>query len=409
MKREPYIFKLCKLLLLILTVFLFFSPASSVRAEQSPVLSGLDNTTFGIYDERTKALRTVLKGLKEFPDVPGAAMLMARHGRVIFQEAYDWADQKSQKPFSVDSVFLIASATKPITATCVMKLVEEGKINLDDPISKYLPLFGHLKMAQTGAPGKAPSIRQCLSHTSGFFGLRGAPQEGMRAVRDFSLSLADSVEIIARQEQLSLPASQFNYGGASYQVVARIVEVVSGKPFEGFMAEQLLKPLGMSGTFFRPSPDQDLGRVVPVYRRVPEKGFVPLTNFDPDPKRRLILASGGLYSCLNDLAIFLQMHLNHGAYGQKRILSPHAVAEMQKNQTGAAKAPYGLGWFLGRPGADGQARLIHHPGLFGTLAWIDKEHGLIAVFITSASSPQVEKIREDVLRQVSDIVAAHKE
>lgn len=394
--------------LTIVFAFLFFALPPVLHADRSGVLSGLKQTTYEVNDARTKALRSMLKEVNGLPAIPGVALLVAQHGRVVFREAYGWADEKGQKPFSVDSVVLIASSTKPLSATCVMELVDEGEIDLDDKVSKYLPAFGNLKMAETEAPGKAPTIRQCLSHTSGFFGLRGAPKEGMRAVRDFSLNLTEAVDIIAQQKQLFLPGSRFNYGGANFQVVARIVELMSGKPFEVFMSERLLRPLGMGNTYFRPHPDQDLGRVVPVYKPVPEKGLVPLHLFNPDPNRRLIIASGGLYSSVDDLAVFLQMHLNGGAYGPNRILSSEAVAEMQKNQTGSASTPYGLGWFLGGIGPDGQAKWIHHGGLFGTQAWIDKEHDLVAVFVTSTLWPQVKKVREELLQKVSDIFAAQK-
>ena len=391
-----------------ISVIMLLIVAPFVQAGQTLVLSGLDKTTVGLNDARTKALRSMLMEINELPALPGVALLVAQRGQVVFREAYGFSDKKAQKPFSADAVTAIASMTKPLTASCVMMLVHEGKINLDDKVSKYLPAFDNLKLAETGAAGKSPTIRQCLSHTSGFFGLRGASKEAMRAVRDFKLNLAESVDIIAQQKQLFLPGSRFTYGGSNYQVAARIVEVVTGKPFEVFMQERLLKPLKMDHTFFRPGPNQDLSRAVQVFWPVKDKGLVPLAKYDPDPERRLILASGGLYSSINDLAVFLTMHLNSGLYGGTRLLAQAAVTEMQKKQTGASKSNYGLGWFLSRQDSDGRPLEIFHGGLFGGQLWLDKEHDLAAVFLTTAFSRQQKNIWKDLRRKVSEVFGSNQ-
>ena len=189
----------------------------------------------------------------------------------------------------------------------------------------------------------------------------------MRAVRDFSLSLPEAVEIIANEALVAQPGARFNYGGANYQVAARIAEIITGAPFDQYMTENLLMPLKMRDTYFKPRAEDDPKQVAVPYRFDKEKGLVPIAAYLPDANRRLVLASGGLYSSLNDLAVFLQMHLNEGAYGGVRILAPRTVAQMQADQTGAAKAEYGLGWFLDSAKEDGQAMGVHRGGVSAPL------------------------------------------
>ena len=364
-------------------MMLILAPVAA-QGREAKVLSGLEGSTSSLQDSRSKALRAMLKGFTERAEVPGAAMLLAQHGRVVFLEGYGWADVETKKPFTVDNMVLIASVTKPLSATCVMIMAEEGKVSLDDKVSKYLPAFGRLKVNKTDVEAPSPTIRQLLSHTSGLFGLVGATKTGMRAVRDLSLSMTESVEIIGKEKLVATPGSRFNYGGANYQVAARIVEIVSGQPFDIYMKQRLLDPLGMGETYFKPGPGQATTRVATIYKAHPKKGLIPIRLYAPDPNRRLVLASGGLYTSVQDLAIFLQMHLNQGAYGSSRMLSPAAVAEMQKKQTGADQTEYGFGWFRDRVTKDGEALCIKHPGLFGAWIWIDKDMDLVGVFLTSS-------------------------
>lgn len=376
----------------------------AVLAGQAVILYGLDKSTSSNDDFRTKALRALVKGFTERDEVPGAALLLAQHGQVVFREAYGLADVKTQKPFTVDTMVLLASATKPLSASSVMALVDQGKISLDDKVSTYLPAFNKLRIGKTGAHAPSPTIRHLLSHTSGLFGLVGATKAGMRAVRDLkTLNLTESVEIISKEELVAQPSERFNYGGANYQVAARVVEVTTGQPFDLFMKENLLNPLGMNETYFRPRPKDDIGRVATAYKFVLEKGLIPIRAYAPDPDRRLILASGGLYSSLNDLAAFLQMHLNEGAYGLSRILTPLAVAEMQKKQTGTGKAEYGLGWFRDRMTKDGRVLSINHPGLFGALVWIDKDRDLVGIFFTSVLWPGRKALYKELKEKVLEL------
>ena len=398
--------KASRFLIGVATMILSLAPMS-VLAGQTAILNGLDKSTSLSDDNRAKTLRALVKGFTERDEVPGAALLIAQHGQVAFREAYGWADVKTKKPFTVDTMVLTASATKPLSASSVMVLINQGKISLDDKVSKYVPAFNKLKVGKTGAHAPSPTIRQLLSHTSGLFGLVGATKAGMRAVRDLkNLNLTESVAIISKEELVAQPSERFNYGGANYQVAARVVEITAGKPFDLYMKEHLLNPLNMNETYFRPGPKTDIARVATVYKFDSEKGLIPIRAYGPDPDRKLILASGGLYSSLNDLAVFLQMHLNEGTYGLSRILTPLAVAEMQKKQTGASKVEYGFGWFRDRMTKDGQAQSINHPGLFGALVWIDKDRDLVGVFFTSVLWPGRKTLYKEVQKKVLELFPA---
>jgi CubicO group peptidase (beta-lactamase class C family) len=217
------------------------------------------------------------------------------------------------------------------------------------------------------------------------------------------LNLTESVDIIANEKLVAEPGQRFNYGGANYQVAARIAEVVGGQPFDHLMQTQLLNSLNLAATYFRPDPAQNLSKVATTYSFVAGKGLVPINAYRPDPNRRLILASGGLYSSLNDLAVFLQMHLNDGVYGSARILTPAAVAEMQKVQTADTKVRYGLGWFIDRSAGLGDAQSISHPGLFGSMIWIDKDRELIGVFLTTSLWPGFKPLNDELRKMVLDL------
>lgn len=337
------------------------------------------------------ALRALLQGFVEHGQAPGVSLLLAQHGKVVFEEAYGWANLEAKKPFATDTITWLASTTKPVSATCVMILVDEGKISLDDPVSKYLPAFDELTIKGTGAKAFSPTIRQLLCHTSGMAGLMDIVPGVTEATRDFKLTMAESVDLLGREELLAEPGARFSYGGASFQVAGRIVELVSGKPFDVFMQEYILAPLRMVDTTFKPKEGQ-FPRIAAIYQPSAGDFEISPVSYVHRMNINLILAGGGLYSTLRDMSVFLQMHLNGGTYGSVRILSPAAVAEMQKVQTGDAAlgfspsragTDYGLGWICDRIGQNGETFSVSHGGMFGSVVWIDLDRDLVGVFFTN--------------------------
>jgi len=368
--------------------------------------------TEGSTDLDLDPLRTLLQGFVDDGELPGASLLLAQHGDIVFEEAYGWADINSEKPFTTDTMAAIWSDTKSLSASCVMILVDDGKISLDDPVSKYIPAYGERTIRGTGVKASSPTIRQLLEHTSGIVSDLEEPKYA-DIVLNMDLTLAEVVDLIAQEELVAEPGTRYSYGEADFQAAGRIVELVSGQPFDVFMQERLLTPLGMTDTTFRPSPAQAL-RIAQTYAPG-SSGFRTFWPYDPETEINLIMVAGGLYSTLRDLAAYLQMHLNGGAYGSTRILSSAAVAEMQKDGTGDVAVGYspdqlerehrGPGWRIDRAGPDGQALSISHGGIMGTLTWIDLDRDLVGVFFTNGF-PTGRALREVVHEKVLEIFPA---
>lgn len=308
---------------------------------------------------------------------------MRKAGKNLVEETAGYAVIDEKRPMRADDLFMIASSTKPFTATTVMTLVDHGKLNLDDRVSKFYPAF------QGGS-----TIRQLLSHTSGIFG-NGATPEMVESIRNFDRPLRKALELIIRVPLAYEPGTQFSYGGASFCVAAGIVEKLTGMEFDAYMQEALLGPLGIQDACFR-SPDDLSARVPQMYKRT-DAGFEPTPAVMELPGRRgprpdgFILAAGGLYASARDTAVLLEMHLNGGVSNGKRILSAESVGAMQKRQTGAAEEEYGLGWRRIRIGPDGAALAVRHGGAYGTQLLIDHERGLVAAIFTQMPSAQARE------------------
>jgi CubicO group peptidase (beta-lactamase class C family) len=290
---------------------------------------------------------------------------------------------EEKRPMRADDLFMIASSTKPFTATTVMTLVDQGKLSLDDPVSKFYPAFS----------GDS-TIRQLLSHTSGIFG-NGAPPEVVEPIRNFNRPLREALKLIIPTPLAYEPGTKFSYGGASFCVAAGIVEKLTGLEFDAYMQQALLGPLGIQDACFRSARDIS-ARVPQMYKRT-ETGFKSTPAVMELPGRRgprpdgFILAAGGLYASARDTAKFLEMHLNGGVFRGKRILSAESVAEMQKRQTGAAEEEYGLGWRRARVGPGGEALAVGHGGAYGTQLLIDHERGLVAAIFTQMPSAEARE------------------
>jgi CubicO group peptidase (beta-lactamase class C family) len=379
------------------------SSSISEKSDATPLLTEAD-------DPRLNPLREWVKGFTDREETPGIGLLVAHKGRIVFWEAYGAADPDFDKPFHKDTIVFLASTSKPISTTAIMILVDEGRLSLDDPISKYLPEFSRLHY-QNGDPAPAPTLRQLLSHTSGWPGLNEMSPEADLTIRDMNLTLSESVDRISRVKLLAEPGTRFAYGGISYNVAGRIVEIVSGQPFDVFIQERLFDPLGMKDTGFRPSPVQG-ERVAGIFKPAPWGGQINLMRFNPDAQPKLLLIAGGLYSTVGDLAVFTQMHLNGGRYGSVRILSPEAVIEMQRHQIGTANladvplrevTSYGLGWIRERTKDSGSAISISHAGAFGSIIWIDHERELIGVLTTPMPLANAHAIHQQIRGRVADL------
>jgi CubicO group peptidase (beta-lactamase class C family) len=309
-------------------------------------------------------------------EIAGSVTLVAGTDETLHLAANGFADLGNKIPMKNDSIFWIASMTKPVTGTAVMMMQDAGKLSVDDPVSKYLPEFKDLK----DATGKEVivTLKQCLTHSSGLSEV--TPQKSGSVT-----GLKDLMPLILAKPVQFTPGSQWKYCQTGINTAARVVEVVSGQDFATFLDQRLFEPLGMKDTTFYPNEGQ-AKRIAVSYSRSAagelEKsalmflGSAPLTSRERYPR-----ANGGLFSTAADYAKFGQMILRGGEFDGKRYLSEKAVQQMTTVQSGDLVTGFtpgngwGLGWCVIREPQGVSATLspgTHgHGGAYGTQAWID--------------------------------------
>jgi CubicO group peptidase (beta-lactamase class C family) len=334
------------------------------------------------------AVTTAMQEFVAKKEVAGAVTLVATRDRLLHSSAVGLADIAAAAPMRPDTICWIASMTKPLTATAVLMLQDEGKLSVDDPVAKHLPQLAGLKTAD-GKPGNL-TLRHLLTHTSG---MSEATAEESRDIH----TLADLIPIYAAKPLKFEPGSKWQYCQSGMNSLGRIVEVVSGQSFPEFLRKRLFDPLGMKDTTFYPTPEQ-AARIAKSYKFTDGKlEEVPVIG-DYDFKRpnRYPAANGGLYSTALDYVRFCQMILNQGTLNGKQYLKPESVKLMTSLQTGDMKAGFtegcgwGLGWIVVRQSAGANANLspgtCGHGGAFGTQAWIDPAKGVIYVLMVQRSN-----------------------
>jgi len=335
--------------------------------------------------QETKNDGGLAKVLKPFVDqkfLAGAVILVADKDRILDVETVGYADIEDNTLMGRETLFWIASMSKPITAAALMLLVDEGKVKLDDPIDKYLPEFKDLWLSVEKEkdrvvlkrPEKIPTIRQCLSHMSGM------PFKSALEVPTLDhVVLRDAVRSYAITPLFAEPGTKYLYSNAGINTVGRIIEVVSGMPFETFLEKRLTEPLGMKDTTFFPSESQ-VKRLAKTYR--PNKAKTGLDSMKIEyltyplvAKNRQPMPGGGLFSTAEDCAHFCQMLLADGKFRGKKILSEESVRELAKRQTPmSVKETYGLGFATG-------GDTFGHGGAYATNMTVDRKHNLITVYM----------------------------
>jgi CubicO group peptidase (beta-lactamase class C family) len=357
--------------------------------------------------------------MQEFVDrgvIPGAVTLVSRHGEIASLQAVGWQEIETRKPMRPDSIFQIMSMTKPITATAIMLLMEEGRLVLSDPVEKYLPDF-HEQWVIDSSEGKvrtmhrAPrpiTLRDLLTHTSG---MNGAPPGGASKITvTLDRTLADVVTLDSQAPLLFDPGTKWSYSNPGMATLGRIVEVVSGQPYEKFVDDRILRPLGMKDTFFYP-PEDKRSRIAMLYDH--EGGH--LVKAGPDTQggdpwnyrkgARYPCPECGLFSTATDLFRFYQTILNHGTFNGVRLLSRPTVDLATSNHTAdiqSSGAPaWGLGWSL-VAGPLGSLQMISpgsygHGGAFGTHGMVDPPKDMIRVFMVGLSGGNTDEARNAFL------------
>ncbi|MEX2271544.1 MAG: serine hydrolase domain-containing protein [Vicinamibacterales bacterium] len=348
---------------------LFFS--ASLAAQSAPLVRRSSQSEGGPL-VRATALREAVdlyRRAVEQDHIRGAVLYVAQNGSVLLHEAVGFRHHAYGVPMLTDSMFRMASNTKPVVATAVMMLAEDGKLSIDDPVAKHLPSFDNEKSRRI-------TIAQLLSHSSG---LRIEPIfYPFKAEEEVSLQAA--VAKFGAEGPKEGPGT-YSYNNAGYNTLGAIIEVVSGMPLEAFLKSRLYEPLGMSDTLNHEDPAK-LQRMATVYRgrRSGEKvtftqGFTPGDR----PDYPVIRASGGMISTAADYAKFLEMFRQGGAYGGKRLLREETVKAMitpraRMNDAGS----YGYGWMIANDGT------YSHTGSDGTMAWVDPARGIIGMVLTQS-------------------------
>jgi CubicO group peptidase (beta-lactamase class C family) len=348
--------------------------------------------------------------MQQFVDsgaIAGAVTLVQRHGEMLHLNAVGMQNVEDKVPMKTDSIFQIMSMTKPITSAGIMMLLEEGRLDLYEKVETYLPEFHDQALRQPSgeliAPARPITIRDLLTHSSGM----GDPQgQAKDILHKLDRSLAEAVKLYARQPLDFEPGTKWQYSNTGMATLGRIIEVVSGQPYEQFIESRILTPLGMKDTFFYP-PAEKIERIALVYTheggKLKRAGPEALGG-DPALYRKgakYPCPECGLFSTAQDLSHFYQMMLSRGVYEGKRLLSPAAVQVMSRPQgvPGAwfHGARYGLGWeVIDEP--VGTLTLLSigsygHGGAFGTHGWIDPKKDMLTVFLvgyTDDSGSQAE-------------------
>jgi CubicO group peptidase (beta-lactamase class C family) len=324
-------------------------------------------------------------------EVAGAVTLVATPDRVVHLNATGQADLATDRPMRTDSIFWIASMTKPITATAVLMLQDEGKLSVEDPVEKYLPEFGQLK-TKDGKPALV-TIRHLLTHSSGMGEASPAESVGIK-------NLAGLIPFYVAKPVQFPPGSKWAYCQSGINTAARVAEVVSGLPFDEFLDRRLFGPLGMKDTTFYLT-DEQLPRLATSYRKTEQGELKPTENMilsgkAPTSRDRFPAANGGLFSTASDYVRFCQMILNRGELDGKRYVKAESVALMTSLQSGDLKTGFtpgcgwGLGWCVVREPQGVTAMLspgtFGHGGAYGTQAWIDPGKGRIYVLMVQRAN-----------------------
>jgi CubicO group peptidase (beta-lactamase class C family) len=350
--------------------------------------------------------------------IPGAIMMIQRQGKTAYFSSAGVRDPGTKEPMTPDTIFRIYSMSKPITTVAAMMLVEEGKLQLDEPLSKYIPAFANVKVGvekkgEDGAiglelvPAKRPiTIQDLMRHTSGLtYGFFG---EGLvkKAYVDAKLNAddPDNAEFAERIAKLPLayqPGTTWDYS-QSTDILGRVVEVVSGKSLYQFEKERLLDPLGMKDTTFYvtdPAKKSLVAEPFPNDRTIGNNSVMG----DPRLAQKWESGGGGMVSTINDYSRFAQMILNGGTLEGRRYLSPKTIAYMGSNHIGLASGvtpgPYylpgpGFGFGLGfavRTEAgvspiEGSVGEMNWSGAGGTTFWIDPKEDMFVIFMAQTVS-----------------------
>jgi CubicO group peptidase (beta-lactamase class C family) len=405
---------------------LAFVAAATAHAENGVLPMASKPEDVGLSSAQLKRLEQVTQKHIDEGLVPGAVMVVARRGKIAWLSTLGKRDVAAGDAMKFDSIFRIYSMTKPIVSVALMQMVEEGKLQVSDPVSKFLPEIGKMKVGveKTGADGRPVlhlgdperpmTVQDLLRHTSGLtYGSRGKTLVNQSYVEakigDRSMS---NEEFVAKLSTLSLkfsPGTRWEYG-VSTDVLGRLVEVIDGKKLGEALGARVFQPLGMVDSGFQVPADK-LSRAA---QPGPRPGGQPMTpRFAVNDGAKYESGGGGLTSTMEDYLRFTAMLANGGALSGKRLLGKQTMAFMTADHTGNRPGrPPGLGFGLGFEvrTTTGEAALPGSVGEYGwagnagTLFWIDPKEQLIAIYMVQVSDPDRIALRNQFRTMVQSAI-----
>jgi CubicO group peptidase (beta-lactamase class C family) len=368
----------------------------------------------GFSSARLARIDSLIQPMVTRGEIPGAVVLLMRHGRVVFHRAYGYRDIGTRAPLLGNDIFRIASQSKAITSLAVMMLWEEGRFGLDDPIERYIPEFAKPTVLTKFHPSdttwtaeparRSITIRQLLTHTSGidYAGIGSDEFKAIYAkagipsgIGNDRFTIGEKMRRLATLPLKHQPGERFTYS-LSLDVLGYFVEVISGMPFDRFLRTRIFDPLGMKDTWFY-LPSDRAARLVTLHegdsgKVIPRRGRV-FDDVNPDYPRlpgTYFSGGAGLSGTVEDYARFLQLFLNGGTLDGVRVLSPRTVAMMLTDQLPTLPNEYGLGFGLETVANDHQSPRgtgsFSWGGAFSTSYWADPKEQLIGILYTNTFS-----------------------
>lgn len=364
----------------------------------------------GLSADRLHRIRETMQRHIAAHNIAGAVTLVARKGRVAHVETHGHMDVEANKAMSRDAIFRIWSMSKPVTGVAILMLVEEGKVRLNDPVSRFIPEFKGMAVAAeqvrsgssvsngrpdfyTTAANREITIQDLLTHVSGLASGPLSSREAGKIPNYYKSTLAKSIPQLGATPLEFQPGSRWAYSaGAAFDTLGRVVEIASGLSFDQFLKQRLFDPLGMKDTSFHPTSEQ-ARRIVTTYHRAGNA----VTRLDAKANMLNLYGpeynagAGGLYSTADDYAVFAQMLLNGGEWNGKRLLSPRTVEWMASAfvpDTLPGRAP-GRGFGLSVQVVTDPVRAGYHvskgsygwDGAFGTHFWIDPKEKIVGIMM----------------------------
>ena len=396
--------------ILVYIAFLWVLTVSSFSHE----LPLVEPETVGLSTQRLSRIDKVMEMHIAQQKIAGGVTLLARHGKIAHLGTYGMMDVEAGKPMTSDTIFRIASMTKPITSVAVMMLYEEGHFRLHEPVSKFIPAFKemHVLPPEDAEDSAEPvpateqiTIWNLLTHTAGLtyhwnerLGQQYTDADITHGLLQDESTLAEKMKILATIPLLHQPGAEVEYG-MSIDVLGYLVEVVSGMSLDAFFAERIFKPLDMKDTHFF-IPETKRQRIATVYERTKdgpitrksqkptvEGSLIYSTDYPYNGPRTYFSGGGGLVSTASDYVRFVQMMLNGGKFNGVRLLSRKTVELMTTDQLAKMGVDYGFGLGFGVVGDESDLNEIGSVGRYGwggfffTNFFIDPQEQMIGIFL----------------------------